>query len=374
MTIGYFAPLPPTRSGVAEYAATLLQRMPQARANRDGDVNLYQLGNNQIHREIYRRSLKRPGVVLLHDAVLQHFFLGSLTALEYVAEFVYNYGEWSRDLAADLWRNRARSGSDARYFEYPMLRRMAESALTVVVHNAAAAQAVARHAGARSAPLPIIEIPHLFAPPAEAAAPYEVVRLRERLGIGPRTCLFAIFGYLRESKRIMSILRAFRAARQSTPDIALLIAGEFVSEELERATAPLLTEPGVLRAGYLSERDFWLHAAATDACLNLRYPTAAETSGIGVRLMGIGKPVLFTDGSELRSIPETACLRIDSGPAEEAMISRMMLWLARFPGHAREVGRRAAAHIALDHDPERCADAFSRTCSDALRTERVRCA
>jgi len=373
MTIGYFAPLPPGRSGVAEYAAALLERLPSARANRDGDVNLYQLGNNQIHRDIYRHAIARPGVVLLHDAVLQHFFLGSLNEAEYVDEFVYNYGEWSRDLGKDLWRNRARSGADARYFAYPMLRRIAETALAVVVHNPAAAETVLRHAGQRNQPLPVVEIPHLFVPPSEPPAPYEVVRLREALGIRPRTCVFAVFGYLRESKRLMSILRAFAKARHNA-DVALLIAGEFVSDELRRATEPLLDAPGVIRVPYLPERDFWLHAAATDVCLNLRYPTAAETSGIGVRLMGIGKPVMFTAGDELRSIPETACVAIDSGPAEVAMISRMMLWLAHFPRHAREIGRRAAGHISTHHNPELCAQAFLRVCRETAQTEDPKCA
>jgi len=365
MTIGYFAPLPPGRSGVAEYAAALLERMPEARVDRDGDVNLYQLGNNQLHRDIYRRAMAGPGVVLLHDAVLQHFFLGSLTESEYVNEFVYNYGEWSRDLGRDLWRNRARSGSDARYFEYPMLRRVAETSLAVIVHNPAAAEAVRRHSRHRATPLEIVEIPHLYVPPADPPATYEIVRLREELGFGARTSVFAVFGYLRESKRLINILRAFDAIRGQA-DVGLLIAGEFVSPDLERAAEPLLAKPGIVRIPYLSERDFWLHAAAIDVCLNLRYPTAAETSGIGVRLMGIGKPVLFTAGDELRSIPDSACVRVDGGPGEVAMISRMMSWLAHYPVDAREIGRRAANQIATHHDASHCAEAFSKTCHNAL--------
>src|SRR4029077_11842764 len=82
MTAGYFAPLPPARTGVADYSATLLGALRQrgtvnVNASR-ADVFLYHLGNNQLHREIYRRALARPGVVVLHDAVLQHFFLGWL--------------------------------------------------------------------------------------------------------------------------------------------------------------------------------------------------------------------------------------------------------------------------------------------------------
>ena len=49
MTVGYFAPLPPAKSGVADYAADLLPLLP-ARVNAPGDVNLYHIGNtNQVN-------------------------------------------------------------------------------------------------------------------------------------------------------------------------------------------------------------------------------------------------------------------------------------------------------------------------------------
>ncbi len=91
---------------------------------RDADVPLYHLGNNRLHREIYGHALKTPGVAVLHDAVLHHFFLGGENEREYVAEFVYNYGHWSEDLARELWRRRSRSAADPEYFRYPMIKRV----------------------------------------------------------------------------------------------------------------------------------------------------------------------------------------------------------------------------------------------------------
>ena len=60
----------------------------------------------------------------------------------------------------------------------------------------------------------------------------------------------------------------------------------------------------IFRVGYTPERDFWLHAAAVDACINLRYPAAGETSGITIRLMGIAKPVLMSAALENAGFPE----------------------------------------------------------------------
>jgi glycosyltransferase involved in cell wall biosynthesis len=362
--IGYFAPMPPAKSGVADYAATLLtelRTLGQVRLNdRQAPTALYHLGNNHLHREIYRRALERPGVVVLHDAVLHHFFLGSLTESDYVSEFVYNYGKWHADLARRLWRNRARSAADPHYFEYPMLRRIVEMSKAVIVHNRAALSLAEAHRAAGR----IVEIPHLFvAPPAPPA--YDIERLRQSLGVPRPVFLFGIFGYLRESKRLASVLCAFDNARQAGAKIALLVAGPFASSDLERAVAPLLQKPGIVRAGYLAEHDFWRYASAVDACINLRYPAAGETSGIAVRLMGIGKPVLVTAGEETAAIPDASCLRVDPGLAETEMLAEYMIWLSRFPRDAREIGDRAAAHIAARHGLSRVAAEYWKVLSGA---------
>jgi glycosyltransferase involved in cell wall biosynthesis len=289
----------------------------------------------------------------LHDAVLQHFFLGRLTERQYVDEFIFNYGEWTRSLAGDLWKHRARSAADPRYFEWPMLKRLATTARAIVVHNPAAAAIVRRHApDAR-----ITEIPHLFVNP-EIPSVIDTLRFRNQLGLGSRTLFIGMFGHQRESKRLPVVLRALDRVWKSGADARLLIAGSFASSDLARSLEGQLSGPGILRAGYLSEPDFWRYAAAVDLCVNLRYPTAAETSGIAIRLMGIGKPVVFSSGAEVSRIPEHACLRVETGPAEEDMLADYITWLARDREAAEEIGRRASAHVQEHHALETVAEQY----------------
>ena len=351
---------------MADYAAALLAALrrhgtvvPYARK---ADIALYHLGNNPLHRAMYHRALAQPGVVVLHDAVLHHFLLGELERGAYEDEFAYNYGEWHRALAAELWLRRASSGFDRRYFDYPMLKRIAERSRAVIVHNAAAARMVREHAPAAS----ITEIPHLFAPP-EMPPDYKVIRWRERLGIPVGGFLFGLFGYLRESKRVAAILRSFATVRRARPDVWLLVAGSFASSDLERAAVPLLRAPGVLRLGYLEERDFWRAARGVDACINLRYPAAGETSGISIRLMGAGKPVLMTAAAENAGYPEDACIRIEPGLAEEDSLAQHMLLLRSQREVAGEIGRRASAHIARHHRVEAIAERYWETLCAAGR-------
>lgn len=351
MKVGYFSPLPPAPTGVADYSAALL---PFLRgygtvevAPEECDVALYHVGNNVLHRDIYQRALMHPGVVVLHDAVLQHLMLGMLNANEYVDEFVYNYGESSRELGRQLWDERARSGADVRYFARPMLQRIATASRAIIVHNPAAARLVREH----SPQAQIFEIPHLFLRPA-LPSPEETMRFRASLGLTPETLLIGTFGHQRETKRLAVILRAFQ---RLNVDARLLVSGDFVSNTFESAIAPLLQHPGVIRTRYLPESELRRYAAATDLCINLRYPSAAETSGIAVRMMGIGKPAVFTSSEAVAEIPTNACLRLDVGPDEEQTLAGYITWLAGNPEAGLEIGRRAAAYIAQCHNPEKTA-------------------
>jgi glycosyltransferase involved in cell wall biosynthesis len=348
VTAGFYSPLPPARTGVADYAAALLVELRRHGkvevAPARCDVALYHLGNNALHAAVYRRALEQPGVIVLHDSVLHHFLLGQLSEAAYIEEFVYNYGEWNRGLAHDLWRSRASAAADNRYFDLPLLKRAAERARAIVIHNPAAGCVVKAHAPQAR----IVEIPHLFHPPPVASGA-DRLRYRQRLNIAPGAFLFGMFGYLRESKRLIPALQAFAQVHRERPDTAMLVAGSFVSRDLARAAAPLLGAPGVVRLPYLSESDFWLAAASVDASINLKYPAAGETSGIAIRLMGLGKPVILTDSPECARYPEDACVRVPPGAAEGDSLRHYMILLASLREAARSIGENAAAHMQARH-------------------------
>jgi glycosyltransferase involved in cell wall biosynthesis len=339
---------------VGDYAEALrqaLSRKAEVRVNTDGDVNLYHLGNNELHAAIYHRALARPGVVILHDAVLHHFYLGQLSRDEYVEEFVYNYGEWYRGLAERLYDGRSRSGIAPEYFRYPMLARVAQTSRIVMVHNKAAEQAVKLHA----ADTPVVTVPHILFRPPDISAD-DVEETRRTWGAEKKSMVFGIFGHLRETKRVASCVRAFLRLRQAQPQVRLVVSGRPTSEAYRKTLEPLLAQPGILRLGQLEERDFWRVAMSVDACINLRYPQAGETSGIAIRLMAAGKPVLLSDGLEVSELPPESCVRIDTGLCEEDMLYEHMLWLTLFPDDARAIGTAAAKHIRLHHEPALVAD------------------
>lgn len=348
--LGVYAPAEGSPTGVDRYARLLnaaLGNRGRVLPGDRGTVALYHLANNPLHAEAYRQSLRRPGIVLLHDALLQHFFLATCSESGYVDEFVFNYGNWGRELARELYRGQSRSGLRREYYDYPLLRRPLEHARAVLVHNRAAAEAARRHApDAR-----IVEIPHLGLCPAEPE-PVDVLRFRDRLKIPLNAFVFSIFGYLRESKRPLAAIRAL------PPGAILLLAGDPVSRDLPGSLGALASVPGLRRTGFLGDGDFRLAAAATDVCINLRDPSAGETSGIAIQLMGMGRPVMVSEGAEVEGFPPGACPRIPRGVLEEETLRAVMLWLASHRNDARRMGAAARAHIALQHAPDRVADAI----------------
>lgn len=352
VTIGYHAPRPGSHSGVADYAETLRMALTSLGRIESGvttaDVHLFHLGNNRLHKEIYAQALSTPGVIVLHDAVLHHFVLGTLSHDEYLAEWIYNYGAWRRDLGEELWQDRARAPIDPRYFQYPMLRRIVERSLRIIVHNPGAASIVRQIAGSAK---PVDVIPHfcVLDPPPEAV---DTARFRQRLGIASDVTLFGIFGYLREPKRVVPCIETFKKLHQARPKTALLLAGEIVSPDLARRLAFESPHPAIHCLGHLPDPEFHIAAASVDCCLNLRYPGVGETSGIAVRLMALAKPVIVTDNAENSAFPPAAVLRVIPGVAEAEELFDHMVLVTDFPTVARDIGQQARLHIQQHHSLE----------------------
>src|SRR5213595_3577931 len=81
LRVAYFSPMPPERSGIADYSALLLPALRRRldvgvvargrkRPPRGTDICLYHVGNNpEAHGWIVEALRRTPGVVVLHDFV-----------------------------------------------------------------------------------------------------------------------------------------------------------------------------------------------------------------------------------------------------------------------------------------------------------------
>ncbi len=363
MKIALVSPLPPARTGVADYASALQKELskhaqvtafesPNLSELETFDACLYQIGNNQLHGDAYDAALRVPGVVVLHDVVLHHFMLGRLSGEDYIGEFVYNYGEWMRHLGEELWRDRVLSAADHRFFEYPMIRRIIECSGAIIVHNPKAKRMVNEVANEADLAPPVFQIPHFAAAPA---LPDESERAatRERLNIPADAVVIATFGYMRPSKRLRSVIQAARSLTPLARPYRLLLVGDFVSPEYEATVEALLDGAPSIQLPFVPEDEFWRLVAITDICVNLRYPSAGETSGIAAKLMAASKPVIVTDGEEYSGYPEGVVLKVDPGESEVEMLAHYLCALAAEPQMRSVIGGTAARFATEQQSIER---------------------
>ena len=255
MRVAYYSPLPPERSGIADYSALLLpalrrrmdvevaRRAPSGPARTD--VALYHVGNNpQAHGWIVDAFRRRPGVVVLHDLVLHHLVAGLTLARGnpsgYIAAMERDGGEEARRLAEDVSAGGVRPPWETEPERYPLAGAILDHATGLVVHSRYTERG-AREEGYRGR---IWRIP-LAAAPVPGVEP---ARIEGSPVIGS-------FGHVNPAKRIPQLLRAFAKLRESFPRAKLVLAGAIAPGfELDRRIEGLGLEDAVVSEGYVDDR------------------------------------------------------------------------------------------------------------------------
>src|SRR5689334_1064974 len=147
MRLAFFSPLPPAKSGIADYSAAVLEHLNKAVAVETFaakptafdaarfDVCLYQLGNNPYHGFVYEAAQEHPGVVVMHEANLHHL-IADLTINRddwdgYVREVGRNHGPEAEAYAERYVRTRRRAPD----YSLSMMRTVLERSRGAIVHS-----------------------------------------------------------------------------------------------------------------------------------------------------------------------------------------------------------------------------------------------
>jgi glycosyltransferase involved in cell wall biosynthesis len=394
MRIAYFSPLPPQRSGIADYSAELLpylarqaeielfidsgyqpipeiaqafpihdyRKFPRLAQKQDYDVCLYQMGNHAgFHEYIYRMLLEHPGIVVLHEYVLQHFIQG-ITLLRgdqqgYVEEMRYCYGQTGAYLAQQMiavnW--------SVDTWAYPLFERVVDASLGLIVHNEYTRQRVLE-----SRPMArISKVSHhlcLDALPTDTSD-----ALRGALGLSPEAFVVGSFGFVASPKRLEVSLRAFARFRREFPDAIYVIVGQVLpSADIERLIEAAGLGDKVILTGYVDLKKLLQYMAVVDLAINLRFPTGGETSGSAIRLMGMGKPVIMSNAGSFAEYPDDCCIKIDVDEQEEEMLLVMMRALTADENLRQQIGANAQRYIQTHHTLEGSARGYIDFIQDIL--------
>ena len=354
MKVAYYSPLPPSRSGIADYSALLLPALEErldlviARPGRfrrapKADVALYHVGNDaEAHGWIVDALRRRPGIVVLHEFVLHHLVVG-LTfargdAAGYLAAMEREAGLVGRLLGYAVLDNKLPPLWETRPEDFPLAGEVLDRATGLIVHSRYVERR-AREAGYRG---PIRRIPHP-AWPVPAIEPAAVEG-------GP---VFGCFGHLNEAKRVPELLKAFDALRARRPEATLLLVGG-ASSRLQRLELP----DGVLREEYVPEERLWALMAACDAVVGLRSPTMGETSGTTIRALALGKPLVVSDVGWFAELPHDVAFKV---PVDEREVDRITAALEALSGEQVRSTMSAAALglVEREHRLDKVAEQYA---------------
>ena len=354
MKVAYYSPLPPSRSGIADYSALLLPELSRrlevvvARPGRfrrepQADVALYHVGNDaEAHGWIVDALRRRRGVVVLHEFVLHHLVVGLTFARgdgpAYLAAMEREAGLVGRMLGHAVLENKVSPLWETRPEDFPLAGEVLDLADALIVHS----RYVEERARAAGFTRPIVRIPHPAWPVPEVAP--------AALEGGP---LYGCFGHLNDSKRIPELLAAFARLHERRPGARLLLVGS-LSERLARLELP----EGVIRRDYVPEGELWSMMAACDAIVGLRSPTMGETSGSAIRALSLGKPLVVSDVGWFSELPDEAVLKIPVDEREEETVFAALEALAD-PAVRAAMSARALDLVEREHRVDRVAEAYA---------------
>jgi glycosyltransferase involved in cell wall biosynthesis len=365
MKVAYYSPLPPSRSGVADYSALLipalekridveiarpgrLRRAPQA------DVALYHVGNDpEAHGWIVEALRRHPGVVVLHELVLHHLVAGITLArgdaAGYLAAMERDHGLAGRLLAYGVLDNRIPPLWETRPQDFPLAGEILRLAQGLVVHSRYVED------GARAAGYdgPVARIPHpAWSPPVAGAR---------------RETLIGCFGHLNESKRIPQLYASFARLRERRPDARLLLVGG-----ASLRLADLDVPEGVTRVGYVDEERLWSLMEACEVVVSLRSPTMGETSGTVIRALSTGRPLVVSDVGWFAELPDDVAVKVAPDEREVETLAGELERLLGDDKARAEMSAAARELAATEHALERVADLYAATLEEAAGGEAVR--
>ncbi|AGB47340.1 glycosyltransferase [Mesorhizobium australicum WSM2073] len=386
--LAYLSPLPPSRSGIADYSAELLPELarhyeidvivdqphvdsPWVNANsrvysstwfaenaHRYDRVLYHFGNSPFHGQMFALLKQIPGVVVLHD-----FFLSGIQShLEFFGGIP---GAWSRSLyeshGFEAVRHRFCMQDTAETaWKYPCNFELIRDSLGIIGHSHHSKQLALEHCGEEAARrwsyVPLLRAP-VDLPSRDAA--------RKRLSIPADEFVTCSFGMLTTTKLGDRLLAAWTASRLGRmKDSRLVFVGESPPSEFDTSLRAAIRGSGAGRrvsiTGWTNRETYRDYLAAADMAVQLRGNSRGETSAAILDCLAAGLPTIVNANGSAAELDDRAVRKLKDGfgPIElsEALDS---LWESA--DERKRLGQQGQAYLRANHTPRLCADRYADT-------------
>jgi glycosyltransferase involved in cell wall biosynthesis len=385
--LAYISPLPPQKSGIADYSVELIAQLDRyynielitdhpgphdpnlsaAFQIRDvawfdahaGDYQrvVYHFGNSNAHRYMFGLLQRHPGIVVLHD-----FFLsGVLNAMEMddTASQVFQRTLFESHGYSALVEQR-KIGHDPSVWAYPTNKNVLDRAAGVIVHSAFSRRLAEQWYGPGTAEhwrtLPLIR-----GLDGDATVTERRAAARARLGLEPDDFLICSFGMLGPIKLNDRLLDAFLASPlAANPRCRLVFVGENDPEKYgARVLRKIETGPKdrISITGFVSAADYALYLDACDAAVQLRRQTRGETSASVLDCLLHGAPTIINAHGSNADLPDDILIMLPDDCSSEDLAAAL-LELHDSPARRATLSARGREYIEREHAPARVGALF----------------
>lgn len=386
LKLAYVSPLPPQRSGIADYSVQLLPELlkyyeievvvPQQdelsgswggehfvvrsvdwflENAQHYDRVLYHMGNSVFHQHMFAMLDRVPGVVVLHD-----FFLGGvLLALDGASPGAMSRALYLSHGYAAFAERFSLNGESLVVGKYPVNFEVVRRPHGVIVHSSHAADLAKQWYGPNSAEgwsvIPLLRVP-------TTQSLRDGARLA--LGLAADEFLVCCFGLMAPSKLNNRLLEAWFASHLASDERCRLVfvgephPGEF-GKQITRVIESSEYGKRVRILGWADESTFANYLAAADVAVQLRSQSRGESSAAVLDCMNHGVATIVNAHGSFADLPRDGVWMLpeifDTPQLTDAIEA---LW--RNAQSRIELGQRGCNWVQQAHAPQVCAAQYAR--------------
>jgi glycosyltransferase involved in cell wall biosynthesis len=323
------------------------------------DSIYYHLGNNPWHEFVYETCLRHPGICVFHDVVLHHLVAHAMVeAGDQVERYERLFADEHGEAGERLVRLKLLAvASEFEKFLFPLSGHVARRAAGVVVHSLDSRGRLLAAAGPVEAPIEVI--PHHAGAPPPQVVGVGRREARRRLGLPQDAFIVGHLGFVTLPKQPGALVAGFARLRTDMPDAMLVVVGrDNTGGAFERTVRRHGVQDGVISTGYADLARFYLYLKAFDVVVNLRYPTAGESSGTFARALAEGRATIVNNYGSFAEVPRDVALKVEIDGDQAVELGEHLLRLGRDPGLRAKLEANAGDYARGVLDPRRCRDLY----------------
>ena len=376
--LAYISPLPPARSGIADYSADLLpylSRFYDIDVIYDGSVSdlrvtknckikslqwflnhaetyeriLYHFGNSEFHQHMFDLLKTHPGVICLHDFYLSGV-LNYINKNNLISALYYSHGYLA---IKDLFESQ---DLESIIYKYPCNLEVIQNALGIIFHSSYSMSLITKWYADKHcnfANIPLLREVKLKTLKKNA---------RKIIGLDMKDFLVCSFGGLAPTKQNHRLLDAwFNSELAEKEECHLVFVGENDGASYGKELLTKIKQHKLGRnihiTGWVDPNIYRNYLAAADLGVQLRTLSRGETSAAILDCMSYGVPSIINANGSMAELAGDGVWMLPDDFIDSQLVEALEK-LFKDQDLRIKIGSHAESNVLKKHNPEKCAEKY----------------